>query len=405
MLSRFGPHFHHNSVQVRALIVLCALAGFATADDREDARREFTAGQDADRAGDYGSAIEHYLAANKIKPHPFAVYNVAVDYERLHQFREAERWYQLYLQSAPPGPQRDNVERLLPELRVKPAMLSVRTMPAGAEVVVDGKRAGQAPLSVTLPGGVHHVEVATNDHRDQRDVTLEYGEPNDVVFTFSGTPGALFVYGEPQGAYVALDNITVGTLPSTIPVQPGPHTVRVTASGYTVYEAGIVAEPGQTTKLPIRMNRDLATLDTTSPGSKALFRASLGFMGGVDVSGTSNTSYSGVLMGQWGQLGFGFTAGYAAGSGEFGMLYRYYLLPIAFTPYISLGYDWGGVGDGYVVNAGFRYDLSRTKVGVALLADIGLRSYHKTTMSDLGDAEQAASFQYPVLITLEATFR
>ncbi|MFT3697647.1 MAG: PEGA domain-containing protein [Kofleriaceae bacterium] len=392
---------------MRALIVLCvlAVAGVAAADDRDDARREFTAGQDSDRAGDYGAAIEHYLEAYRIKPHPFAVYNIAVDYERLKQFREAERWYQKFLETASAGPQRDNVLKLIPELRMKPASLSIRTMPAGATVVIDGKRAGVAPMSVTLPGGNHHVEVATDQNRDQRDVSIEYGEPTDVVFTFSGTPGALFIFGEPKGAYIALDNIMVGEIPSTIPVQAGPHTVRVTANGYTTYETGIVAEPGLTTKVEVRMARDLSKIDTTTEPSKYPFQGAIGFVGGIDVSATGNQTYDGVLMGQWGQLGFGFLVGSQSNKAELAMLYRYYLLPIAFSPYISLGYAWGGIGDGYMANAGFRYDLSRGHVGFAILADVGIRSYKPPDMTTGGDAETATKIQYPVLVTLEATFR
>ncbi|HEY0255460.1 MAG TPA: PEGA domain-containing protein [Kofleriaceae bacterium] len=390
---------------MRALFVLCVVATLAApalADSREDARREFAAGQEADKAGDYGGAIEHYVAAYKIKEHPFAVYNIAVDYERLHNFREAERWYQHFVEMSPPGPQRDNVEKLIPGLRLKPATLSVRTIPDRAEVTIDGRPAGLSPLSVTLPGGAHHVVVNRDGSHDEKEVSLDYGEPFDAAFTLAGgAPGQLFVFGTPAGAYIALDNITIGTVPTTIPVQAGPHTVRVTANGYAPFESGTTVEPGQIQKLEVRMQRNLGTVEDATAATRPNIIGALGFIGGADVNGGGG-SYSGTLTGQWGQFGFGITAGYGSGSPSFGLLYRWFVLPTVVTPFVTAGYEWGGIGSGYFLDAGFRWDISRSKVGLSLLADIALREY---TVEDMTTFSTTPKFQYPFLVTLEATFR
>src|SRR5260221_9395347 len=209
-----------------------SVAGVAWADDREDARKEFAAGQAADKQKDWQTALEHYLRANDLVPHPFAIYNIAVDYERLGRLREAATWYQRYLEAAPESADRDKVVKTLAELKTRPASLSVRTLPDGARVTIDNQHAGTTPFSANLRGGTHHVAVDRDNQHDERDVELEFGEPADVTFTLGGTGGTFYVSGSPAGAYVAIDNITIGVLPATAVVPPGTYQIRVTAYGY-----------------------------------------------------------------------------------------------------------------------------------------------------------------------------
>ncbi len=382
------------------LVQLMAVARVASADDREVARGEFAAGQQADKDKDYASAIEHYLRANELVPHPFAVYNIAADYERLGQIREAARWYQQFVDTAPAGPERDKVARMLPGLRARPSALSVRTIPDGARVAIDGRPAGTSPLQLTLPGGVHRVRVDRGSDHVEREVTLEYGEPGDVELALTGTPGSLFVYGTPAGAYVAIDNITVGTVPTTVPLPEGPHTVRVTASGYAPYESGTVIEPGTTAKVEVRLQRDLAAVDAaTTP--KLPFGFTAGAIGGVDVSGGSALGLGeiGARLAQYeGEL----RVGHAGGGTEVGFLFRWNVLPTLVTPYLSFGYAWGGLGFGYVLNGGLRWDVSRgDKYGVSLLADLGLRTYTGTDST----GSSATGVAYPLELAAQVVFR
>ncbi|MEO6777186.1 MAG: PEGA domain-containing protein [Kofleriaceae bacterium] len=387
-------------VVLTVLGVVAASARVASADDREVARTEFAAGQQADKDKDYAGAIEHYLRANELVPHPFAVYNIAADYERLGQLREAARWYQQFITTAPSGPERDKVMRLVPELQQRPSSLSVRSIPAGARVVIDGRAAGPTPVQVTLPGGAHHVSIERGGDRDERDVTLEYGEPGDVVFTLSGTPGSLYVFGTPAGADVAVDNITVGAVPATVALAAGPHTVRVSAPGYAPYETGTVVEPNATAQVEVRLQRDLGAIDAqTTP--KLPVSYAVGAAGGADVQkgdplvlavvGLRLSQYEGELR-----------LGHAGGGTELGLLFHWYVLPTMVTPYLSAGYSWGGIGFGYTINGGLRWDLARgAHTGFALLADLGLRTYSGT--DTMGSTVSGVTF--PLELTAEVTFR
>ena len=45
-----------------------------------------------------------------------------------------------------------------------PAQFTIRSRPAGATVVMDGKQAGVTPLTAELPGGPHHVQLVMSGH-------------------------------------------------------------------------------------------------------------------------------------------------------------------------------------------------------------------------------------------------
>jgi hypothetical protein len=273
-------------------------------------------------------------------------------------------------------------------------------MPGGARVTIDGRPAGTSPVSVTLPGGAHHVTIERGSDRDERDVTLEYGEPGDVAFTLSGTPGSLYVFGTPAGAYVAVDNITVGAVPATVPLPAGPHTVRVSASGYSTYETGTVVEPNATAQVEVRLQRDLGAVDAaTTP--KLPVSYAFGAVGGADVQ-MGDPLVLGVGALRINQYEGELRLGHDGGGTEFALLFHWYVLPTVVTPFISVGYSWGGIGFGYVLNGGLRWDLAQGEhTGFALLADIGLHTYGNTDTSGAA----VTGVTYPLELTAELTFR
>jgi hypothetical protein len=189
-------------------------------------------------------------------------------------------------------------------------------------------------------------------------------------------------------------------VPTTVQLPAGPHTVRVTASGYVPTESGTVIESGRTAKFEARLQRDLAALDTaTTP--KLPFSYTLGTVGGADLTsgdplglgevGLRFATYEGVLR-----------LGHAGGGTEFGLLLRWSVLPTAVSPYLSVGYAWGGIGFGYDLNGGLRWDVSRgDKIGFSLLADIGLRTYTSTDPS----STSTSGLTYPLELTAEVVFR
>lgn len=391
-------------MKATAILVLLALARVASADNREDARTEFALGQQADKDKDYTTAIQHFMRANELVPHPFALFNIATDYERLGALREAGHSYELYLDAAPPGPERDKVARLLAQLKNRPALLTVRTLLGRARVKVDGNVVGTSPVNVTLPGGSHHVVIERGSDHEERDIDLQFGEPGDVVFSLSGTPGRLYVFGAPTGALVAIDNITVGVAPVSVDVAAGPHTVRVSAAGYTPYETAAQIESGQSTRIEARLPHDLSTLDlgTNTDPTRLAVKYALGAVGGADLASGDPTGLAELAIGSNQYEGV-FRLGRANGATQFDALFRWTLLPTVVSPFLAAGYSGGGIGSGYLVEGGLRWDLDPDgKVGFSILAAIGARAYSKTSTASSGATTGA---NYPLELIAEVRFR
>lgn len=78
----------------------------ALADPKDDARRYFLAGLEAAREQRYQEALDHFLAAQAIYPHPITLHNIARSYADLGQLELALEHYRLY-QAAEPAKARD----------------------------------------------------------------------------------------------------------------------------------------------------------------------------------------------------------------------------------------------------------------------------------------------------------
>lgn len=127
-MSRSGIY---SAVTPRLLVVLAlALSGRAAwADAKDDARRHFLAGLSAAQSQQYEVALEEFLEAQALYPHPATVYNIARSYADLQDWEMALRYYRIYLDLAP-----DKEAELAPvisaiEARARPAVVIRATGP------------------------------------------------------------------------------------------------------------------------------------------------------------------------------------------------------------------------------------------------------------------------------------
>ncbi len=403
--------------------VLCCLlgwlvAGTARADeaaDREEARREFTAGQAADRKKDWQLAIEHYLRANDLVPHPNAMFNIATDYERLGKLREAAVWYQRYVDAARDSPDRDKVVRTLRDLATKPGTLTVRSIPSGARVLVDGSDVGVTPYSGQLKGGGHRVTLEADGQRSDRDIKIEYGEPAILDVTLQGSAGTLRVTGTPVGALVTVDNLPAGAVPLTLSLPPGVHTVRVTQYGYAPYETTAAITPAQETTVTAALGRALGTLDGTRPKIQVGYLVGVG--GGLDLKGEGSLVLL-ELGARVAQYDASVRIGKTIGLTAIDLLIRWALAKTRIAPFVAVGYSFvsdAGSGSGssatggagYALLGGLRVDLATgEKYGLSLIAESGLRYYGGLTISEPGEAPRESSgLIVPVMASLQIVYR
>lgn len=425
-------------MRILVCLLLVALLGTARADDdqiREDARKEFAAGQAADRKRDWKKAIEHYRRANDLVPHPFALYNIAIDYKRLGQRREAARWFERYLDSAPSVANRDKVERMLLELQQHPAKVAIRSNPPGAAIRINGLPSGSTPLETELKSGYYVIVVEKQGERDSREVNIEYGEPLNVDFTLRGatavtppprtepveppppntpntpTPAAsssLYIYGEPPGAQITVDGAVAGVVPARIAVEPGKRRVRVTAFGHAPYDTTVIAAANAETPVAIRLTRGLEAIPPTTRPIQVGYL--FGGGGGYDVGGKSPYVATIEFGGRAGQYDLAVRLGRLGNVKGADILVRGAFTKARFAPFALAGYSYVQGGYGFIVGAGLRWDVVRSeKGGISLLAEAAYRLYHGTP-SEPGenpgtDAEAKTEQIIPIMASLLFVYR
>lgn len=250
-------------VPIVALLVLASVA-HAQPDNRAKAKAAFARAVQAEERQDWRTAVDEYLNAYELAPHPDVLFNVATVYERMSELRQAATFYGRYLKDAPDAPDRAKVERTIDGLRKKPSAVTIESAPAGAVIIVDGERKGRAPIELKLPGGEHHIVAEHGGTMTQRRVTVEYAEP--VVITLAvGGNGTLVVTSNEAGAVVRLDGNQVGVTPFTGVVAPGRHTVVVEKAGFTTVERVVDVPPDGTAQITAGMVRPLGYIEPTTP--------------------------------------------------------------------------------------------------------------------------------------------
>ena len=149
------------------------------------------------------------------------------------------------------------IQRRFPAWHATPrtATLTLETRPAGAEVLIDGQRRGDSPLTLSLSPGTHTMTLRRG--RDARTVPLTLAAGAEITqyleFTSSDTPvapvalsGRISVITDPPGARVKVDGEPRGTSPVVVSdLSTANHLVTVTgATG--VAERFIAVEGGGT---------------------------------------------------------------------------------------------------------------------------------------------------------------
>ncbi len=420
-------------------LVLAMPAGVADAQPasdesaRSEAAKAFADGQAADKRKDYRTAIEHYLRAYELKPHHFALYNIGLDYERLGELREAAAWFERYVREAPESPELDRVQKLLGELKLRPAALTVTSNVGGARVFIDGRYSGTTPFTKAVRGGQRRITVESSGRKNEEDVLLEYGEPKSISVDLdvpsrpaapptTGPPhpgtvapgvgpttgnGILEMSG-PDGAFVAVDGRFAGKLPSLrIEVPPGTHRVTASSIGFEPFATSVIVEAGRVTPVTVAFG---AGTPTTPTDQQVLFGYLIGFGGGLELrdAGAGYAFEFGIRLNQYDLL---VRYGSLGGNRNFDLLVRAALMKRKITPFIGAGVsyvyateidpDTGGstAPAGALIGVGgIRWDLSRgTGYAATLMFEGGVRLLKS-------EGEGGRQLEIPILGVFQYTY-
>ncbi|MEO8063500.1 MAG: PEGA domain-containing protein [Pseudomonadota bacterium] len=161
----------------------------------------------------------------------------------------------------------DHVQRLAIEgggkkqdlkVSLKPnfAVVTLSSVPNGAQIEVDGKPAGVTPAKLEMDSGIRRVQVAAPGLRVwTSSVVVNAGVPQTIGPIELGAADArLTVRSVPSGAQVTTGGSFRGLTPVTIDLSPGvSHAVSVARAGYAAWTREIFAEAGKQSTLDARL--------------------------------------------------------------------------------------------------------------------------------------------------------
>jgi formylglycine-generating enzyme required for sulfatase activity len=149
------------------------------------------------------------------------------------------------------GPER-NQSKLL-SLEKMPGELRVETVPAGAEVSVDGAARGRGPVIVDeLRAGDHRLRVTLDRYQPiEQSIAIEgMGIEQTATVALKPAWADVRITSRPEGADVLIDGEPAGKTPLTAQVLEGRRAFRVQLSGYKPDEQSITVVAGQAQALP-----------------------------------------------------------------------------------------------------------------------------------------------------------
>ncbi len=195
----------------------------AFADDLADeADLQFELGTTSYRRGDYRTALEHFLASNRLVPNANVVFNIARAYERLNEYPEAYRAFDSALAAETDPASRVAIQQELDRIRPNVALLEVITEPPGATIYLNRKDLGprgSSPRVLAVTPGNYRVIVELAGHHSlmKESNTVSKGHTSTVKLKLSPLRGQ-----RPSGGrreYIcARQPHRIPTLPANYPV-------------------------------------------------------------------------------------------------------------------------------------------------------------------------------------------
>ncbi len=132
--------------------------------------------------------------------------------------------------------------------------ISVTSVPAGAQVLVDGQLRGLAPVTLSVAPGSHTLELRGTGEPRKIPITVAAGEQLSQYVELAksvASVGQLQVQSEPTGALVTVDGLARGKAPLVVDaLAPGEHAV-VLASDLATVKHTVTIEAGQTASLVV----------------------------------------------------------------------------------------------------------------------------------------------------------
>ena len=231
-----------------------------TDDAAAGAKRHFLQAVALYNDGNFDAALAEFLAAYRTKPQGFILYNIGLTYKSLFLYNDSIRTLEQYLREetklAPE--RRAEVEQVLREMQALLAKVELSILPDGANVKVDGRTIGKAPIGqYLLAAGRHVLEVTADGYTPQtKEVMVTAGAPMALTITLAVIPktGRIRIKVEPPGASLKVDG-RIYPSPVDLELSLGGHTFEAWATGYSVHREELIVAPGLTRDVSVGLRR------------------------------------------------------------------------------------------------------------------------------------------------------
>ncbi|MGR3174615.1 MAG: PEGA domain-containing protein [Candidatus Scalindua sp.] len=183
--------------------------------------------------------------------------------------------------------QADKEKTLTAALQLKTGTILVESEPANAKIYLDGKEAGNTPVTLRHVRGMHEVEVRMDGYEVWRQsVEVEADKEKSLTAVLQIETGSVLVESEPTNATIYLDGDEVGITPDTLrSIIPGRHLVEVKMDGYKVWSKSIIVRANNDNALTVVLQTITGSILIESEPAKARI-----FLNGEEV-GTTPESF------------------------------------------------------------------------------------------------------------------
>lgn len=207
----------------------------------DEAELHFDIGREHFKKRNYRTAIEHFLASNRLVPNRNVVFNIALAFEELGRFADAYRYYIDATAGETNEQMLVDIRVALARIRPQVAVLRIETTPPGATIYLDrtdlGSR-GSTPKPLAVPEGRYRVVLELNGYEpavvDGTEARLGQDTLVSVALTrIVGTVRASVRGVEQAAVHVdRLDGAPACQTSCSLDLPPGRHTLFFSRDGF-----------------------------------------------------------------------------------------------------------------------------------------------------------------------------
>ncbi|HSO62518.1 MAG TPA: SUMF1/EgtB/PvdO family nonheme iron enzyme [Desulfobacterales bacterium] len=147
----------------------------------------------------------------------------------------------------------------LPEVRLEPAdgRLAIRSRPAGASVLVDGRYVGQTPVEVDVgPGKEHEIQLSmTGYERANQKVAVAGGEVKGLDLLLTAQEGVVHFKVDPADAELFVNGTGRGKVPVELRLPAVEHDIEIRKEGLEPFRTRVLPRPGFPQELKVALRR------------------------------------------------------------------------------------------------------------------------------------------------------